>query len=274
MTTVATLARLTRYPVKSLQGEQLDAGELRPDGVDGDRLHAFRDLATGRIASAKQPRPWRALLDLTAETDGREVLVRTQTGERWSIDDPRLCDLVTARTARRVEVVTARPGHLGSYDSTWPEVEGVSLAGPRQFGMALRTDAVRFVDVAGLHVITTATLDKLEELSPGSVADARRFRPNLVLDTGQVPPSFLEDDWVGEVLQVGERARIRITTRAPRCVMTTVEQPGLGHDTGILRAAATNRQPFERVGTLACAGVYAEVVVPGPVRIADPVVLA
>ena len=273
MTVVGTLARLTRYPVKSLQGEPLAAGELRPDGLDGDRRFAFRDLDTGRIASAKQPRPWRALLDLAAATDGDDVVVQTPTGQRLPIGDPQLCDVVTGLTGRRVEVVTASPDHLGSYDSTWPEVEGVTLAGPREFAMALRTDAVRFVDVAGLHVITTATLAQLEQASPGSVADPRRFRPNLVLDTGEVAASFLEDAWVGQVLQLGERARIRITSKAPRCVMTTVEQPGLWHDPGILRAAATNRQRFAGVGTLACAGTYAEVVTPGRVSVGDRVVV-
>lgn len=272
MTDIGTVASLTRYPVKSLQGEPLDSGELRRDGVHGDRLYAFRDLDTGRIASAKQPRPWRALLDLTAATDGEDVVVRSEAGDGWTIDDPGLCDAVAALTGRRVEVVTASSDQLGSYDSAWPEVEGVSLAGTREFAMALDTDAVRFVDVAGLHAITTATLALLEQVSPGSLADPRRFRPNLVLDTGDVPPSFLEDAWVDRELRIGDTATIRLMTRAPRCVMTTVEQPGLRHDPGILRAAATNRQRFD-VGTLACAGVYAEVVAPGPVQVDDPVTL-
>jgi uncharacterized protein len=75
------------------------------------------------------------------------------------------------------------------------------------------------------------------------------------------------------VLRIGDAAGIRLTTRAPRCVMTTVEQPGLPHDPGILRAAATNRQHFRGVGTLACAGAYAEVVTAGPVQVGDTVTL-
>jgi len=273
MTVVATISSLTRYPVKSLQGEPLDTGEIQRGGIHGDRQFAFRDLDTGRIASAKQPRPWRALLDLTASTDDSDVVVHWPTGERRPIGDPGLCDAVTALTGRRVELVSASPERLGSYASTWPEVEGVTLVGPREFPMALGTDAVRFVDVAGLHVITTATLQQLEATSTGSTADPRRFRPNLVLDTGDVAPSFHEDAWIGRLLRVGDTASIRLTARAPRCVMTTVEQPGLTHDPGILRAAATNRHRFKGIGTLACAGAYAEVVAPGPVRVGDPVAL-
>ena len=273
MAVVARVASLTRYPVKSLQGEPLDDATLRRDGVEGDRRFAFRDLDTGRIASAKQPRPWRALLDLSARTDGDEVLISRPSGGDLSLEDPAICDTVADLTGRRVEVVAASPDHLGSYTSTWPEVHGVTLKGPREFAMASGTDAVRFVDVAGLHVITTATLALLERASPGSTADARRFRPNLVLDTDDAPPSFLEDGWIGRVLRIGDTARIRLSTKAPRCVMTTVEQPGLANDLGILRAAATNRRHFPGLGSLACAGAYAEVVTPGRVRVGDPVSL-
>ncbi len=273
MTVVGRIAGLSRYPVKSLQGEDLEVATLRSDGVEGDRRFAFRDLETGRVASAKQPRPWRALLDVAARTVESDVVIRPPSGEERSLEDPRVCDEVGALTGRRVEVVEARAEHLGSYDSTWPEVEGVTLSGPREFAMALGTEAVRFVDVAGLHLITTATLARLEQQSPGSHADARRFRPNLVVDTGDAPASFLEDTWTDRVLRVGEAARIWLRTKAPRCVMTTVQQPGLDHDPGILRAAATNRKTFAGVGTLACAGVYAEVRTPGTVRLGDPVAL-
>jgi uncharacterized protein len=273
VTVVATIAELTRYPVKSLQGERVGAVQLRTDGVDGDRRFAFRDLDTGLIATAKQPRPWRSLLDLAVRTAGPEVLVRLPAGVEVSIGDPQVCAAVTAATGRRVEVVTAERAHLGSYGSTWPEVDGVTLSGQREFAVALGTDAVRFVDVAALHVVTTATLAQLRAASPDSAVDPRRFRPNIVLDTGPAPPSFLEDSWVGRLLRIGATTAIRLTTRAPRCVMTTVAQPGLDHDPGILRAAATNRHRFHGLGTLACAGAYAEVVTPGLVSTGDEVVL-
>ena len=85
MQTVGTVASLARYPVKSLQGETVETVALREDGVDGDRRFAFRDLETGRIASAKQPRPWRALLDLAARHETDRVLVRTPSGDELPI---------------------------------------------------------------------------------------------------------------------------------------------------------------------------------------------
>jgi uncharacterized protein len=273
MHTVGTVASLARYPVKSLQGETLGTVMLHKDGVHGDRRFAFRDIETGRIASAKQPRPWRALLDLAAWHDTDRVCVRAPSGDEFLIENPALCEMVTGLTGRAVEMVAANPDDLGSYDSSWPEVDGVTLSGAHEFPMAMATKAVRFVDVAGLHVVTTATLAQLEQASPGSTADLRRFRPNLVVDTGDVPSAFLEDAWVGGILRIGDTAEIRLSSRAPRCVMTAVEQPDLEHDPGILRAAATNRHDFPGIGTLACAGAYAEVATPGLVRIGDPISL-
>ena len=50
-TNVGTLARLWRFPVKSMQGEQLEHAELLPPGLLGDRAFALIDVATGRVVS-------------------------------------------------------------------------------------------------------------------------------------------------------------------------------------------------------------------------------
>ena len=43
-----------RYPVKSLQGERLEAAIVEPDGLLGDRRWGIRDLATGRILTGRR----------------------------------------------------------------------------------------------------------------------------------------------------------------------------------------------------------------------------
>ena len=43
-----------RYPVKSLQGEALDASVVERDGLEGDRLWGIRDGRTGRILTARR----------------------------------------------------------------------------------------------------------------------------------------------------------------------------------------------------------------------------
>lgn len=264
------LVDIIRYPVKSMQGEPIDQGQLAHDGLEGDRTFAVHDLDTGKIASAKQPRHWRALLDCRARGQGDNLVVQLPDGPEHKVTEPALTEQLAHLTGRHVRLQRAQPGRLGSYDSTWP-LDDLTLTGNREFPMALTTDAVRFVDVAALHVITTATLARLEQLSPRSTATPRRFRPNLVIDTGDVVPAFHEDTWVGQTLRIGPEAEIRITLRTPRCVMTTVEQDGLPHDPDVLRAAANNRHRFPNVGTQACAGVYAEITTPGPIALGDPI---
>ena len=41
------VAELWRYPVKSLQGEQLDSVSVNRDGLEGDRRFAIYDVVTG-----------------------------------------------------------------------------------------------------------------------------------------------------------------------------------------------------------------------------------
>ncbi|GAA3135078.1 MOSC N-terminal beta barrel domain-containing protein [Nonomuraea salmonea] len=76
---------LRRYPVKSMLGEELAESVVSERGLAGDRARAVLDVATGKIASAKNPRLWRRLLTLEgarvpgdaelSELLGREVRV-------------------------------------------------------------------------------------------------------------------------------------------------------------------------------------------------------
>ena len=52
------VAALWRYPVKSMQGEELNATEVTVAGLLGDRRFAVVDPATGKVAGAKNPRKW------------------------------------------------------------------------------------------------------------------------------------------------------------------------------------------------------------------------
>ncbi|HET8723892.1 MAG TPA: MOSC N-terminal beta barrel domain-containing protein [Anaeromyxobacteraceae bacterium] len=50
------IAELWRYPVKSMAGEPLEAAELGPHGVAGDRILAVFDRAGGIVTSRSRPR--------------------------------------------------------------------------------------------------------------------------------------------------------------------------------------------------------------------------
>jgi uncharacterized protein len=268
--TVGTVRELVRYPVKSLQGETLPEVAVNHHGLEHDRAYAVRDLATGKVASAKQPNPWAALLDCGARYD-RGLCVTLPDGRERSLADGELDAALSGLVGREVAVVGAARDRLGTYESQWPRVPGVSLEGEHEFPVAMATEAVSFVDLAAIHLLTTASLRRLQQLAGSATVDPRRFRPNLVIDTGE-QADFLEDTWVDRRLRVGE-AELQVTLRTPRCVMPTLAQPGLAHEPAVLRAAATNRHDVGGVGAFACAGVYAEVVTPGAVRLDDPVEL-
>ncbi|MFO0953430.1 MAG: MOSC N-terminal beta barrel domain-containing protein [Isosphaeraceae bacterium] len=49
------VAALWRYPVKSMKGEDLDAVDVTPSGLLGDRAFALIDVETGCAASGEEP---------------------------------------------------------------------------------------------------------------------------------------------------------------------------------------------------------------------------
>ena len=60
------VARLRRYPVKSMLGEELRSADVSADGIAGDRAFGLIHDETGKVVSAKNPRLWRAMLTFTA----------------------------------------------------------------------------------------------------------------------------------------------------------------------------------------------------------------
>ncbi|MEV0678854.1 MOSC N-terminal beta barrel domain-containing protein [Actinosynnema sp. NPDC050436] len=94
-------------------------------------------------------------------------------------------------------------------------------------------------------------------------ADERRFRPNVLVDTG-AGSGFAEDEWVGATVAVGE-AVLRIDREDRRCGVVSVDPDTAHRDPAVLRAIATRNDM-----TL---GVYATVVLPGRITVGDPVAL-
>ncbi|HEU0248319.1 MAG TPA: MOSC domain-containing protein [Gaiellaceae bacterium] len=145
----------------------------------------------------------------------------------------------------------------------WPDMEGLDY---RDTVTDFELPAGTFFDLAVVHLLTTATIERLRALYPEGRFEVRRFRPNIVVATGPDQQGFAENDWIGHTLAVGHEVRLRITGPCPRCVMTTLSQGDLPKDPGILRAAAQHNE--------ANVGVYAEVIAGGTTRRGDPVMLA
>lgn len=269
MTVVGTLARINRFPVKSMQGEALDEVELTDVGIPEDRQWALRDIESGRIVSAKLPRRFGAILSCAASGTGHEARVRLPDGDELGIGDPALRIALEALFGRTMALEEAA-GAPATYGSEWPEIEGLTLAGEIDFPTNLAPGTSGFVDVDVLHILTTASLAELARR--GDVdADERRFRPSLLIDTGDAA-GFVEHDWEGATLRVGD-AEILVGDATPRCVMTTVAQPGLERDAGVLQAIAAHNRRSNDFGTFACLGAYATVARPGRIRTGDEVTI-
>lgn len=252
---------LWRYPVKSMMGEELNAAEVTERGLVGDRQFAVVDTETGKIAGAKNPRKWGNFFDFRAVYDESAVRITLPDGTVATSEQPELPRILSNALGREVAFAQAQTGQESSAEEYWPDMEGLEH---RDTVTDWELPPGTFFDLAIIHLLTTATIERLRALYPAGRFDVRRFRPNIVV--ASEGDGFLENDWVGRTVSLGEEVRLRITEPCPRCVMTTLAQYDLPKDPGILRTAARHNQ--------ANVGVYAEVVAGGTVRRGDAVKLA
>lgn len=290
---VGSVAALWRFPVKSMQGERLDAAEVDRGGVVGDRTHALLDTETGKVVCAKSLRLFPGVLECRAALAARpgagdgpaRVRIELPDGRSLAAGEGDLDAELSAHFGRGVRLLDSAPADF-TIDQYVPDIAGADAAGRRdvmtsqKLGAALYAElgvdspvpAGSFFDLFPISVITTSTLASLGALAPESRFDERRFRMNLVLDTPA--PGFPENEWVGRALAIGERVRLRVTLLDPRCVMTTVAQGDLPRDAGVLRALVEhNRLQLGEWGSYPCAGVYAVVERAGRVRVGDAVTI-
>ena len=260
---------LWRYPVKSMLGEELNSAEVTERGLVGDRQFAVVDRESGKIAGAKNPRKWGNFFDFRAAYSEPpragsalpEVRVTLPDGSHATSEQPDLEQTLSQALGREVAFARAQSDRGDKAEEYWPDMEGLDFR-DTVTDFTLREGT--FFDLGVVHLLTTGTIDRLGELYPEGRFETRRFRPNIVVSTAE--RGFVEDDWIGQTVAIGDEVRLEITGPCGRCVMTTPSQGDLPKDPGILRTAAQNNE--------ANVGVYAGVVAGGTIRLGDSVRVA
>lgn len=226
------VAQLWRYPVKSMQGESVGSLDLDGERVPGDREWGVRDSVTGSVLTA---RTTGALLHAYARLDGDSVRIELPDGRQVRDSDGQADLILSSYVGQPVHLAHAESDEQAAFampDARWRSMPG------------------SFNDGNPVHLLTTASLRAAGALHPDGVWDARRFRPNVVIDADG--EDFAEDAWgtirIGEVL-------LEVIKRTTRCPMTARAQPGLDDDLTVLKTLTRNRE--------AKLGVYARVRVPG-----------
>jgi uncharacterized protein YcbX len=264
---LGSVVSLWRYPVKSMMGEELNATEVTERGLLGDRAYALVDISDGKVATAKNPRKLPRLFDFRATVieparaaaKAPRVRIALPDGTTVTSDQGDLNQILSNALNREVTLGAAQRGAVNA-EEYWPDMDGLDH---RDTVTDFTLPEETFFDCIMVHLLTTATLDRLRELYPQGRFEVRRFRPNIVVQLGSSEKSFAENAWVGHTLVIGTAVRLYITSPCGRCVMTTLAQGDPSRDPGILRTAAQHNQVN--------VGVYAAVERGGTIRRGNPV---
>jgi len=181
------VTNITRYPVKSMRGEALEAVDVGFTGLPIDRAFAFVQ------EGVHSPFPW-----LTGRECPQLLQCQPVVGEgRWP----------------EMRVITPE----GDFALAAPEFRAKLLEWSGK-SASLHSDYRGCQDVAYVSVISTATIRALTEAA-GVENDHRRFRMNFVVDLGDEP--FAENAWCGKQVSIGG-ATIAVHEPDRRCNMITL----------------------------------------------------
>jgi uncharacterized protein YcbX len=207
------LVGVWRYPVKSMQGEALDAVQLVASGLAGDRRYAVQVHDSGLVLSAK--REGRLLMARAATDD--PLRISLPSGETLLDLGPATDCALSSWLGRRVRLIEADCESVPTFESQIDEADDASPS------VTWQGRPGAFVDSTPVHLLTTASLRAFRAERPDLDWNVARFRPNLLVEADS--DERVEDAWVGRRCRIGD-AQLEIIKRCTRCVMVTRTQPG------------------------------------------------
>jgi uncharacterized protein YcbX len=234
LNSIGRITEIWRYPISSLGGERIASTIVTDAGIVGDRQFALVDDATGVPAAPEKHARWRKALHLQARCVAGELPTITFP------DGP--CCAVNDRALNAL---------LSDY---FEFAVAIAANGPIDGHPDFRRTEHRHMHFP-IHVLTTASLQHVAELRQVEAVDVRRFRPTVLIETGDIR-GFAEKQWIGQSLHLGAVA-LRAVEETTRCGMTFIPQPGIEDDPEILRTILRNNRrhlglncSVESIGTL------------------------
>ena len=272
----ASVLNIYRYPVKSMMGETLNEADIGEAGIVGDRSWAVRDEKRGGIRGGKKiPQ----LMTLAAQSGTTAPLITAPDGDSASASSEGINEWLSDKLNHPVTLWPLLPAdQLNHYRRGAPDTEDFEQELRTVFGrlpeeplpdltgfeelLEFESPPGTYFDAFSLSIMSQQSLATMNQLDGESLFDARRFRPNLLVDIPDTDHPFPEQAWVGKTLSIGS-VKLKIETTCPRCSMTTHGFSDLPQDTHIMRKLVANSE-----GNL---GIYASVLQAGTVSSGDSV---
>jgi uncharacterized protein YcbX len=245
-------------------------------GVLGDRAWALRDQRTGRIVNAKRVPDllWFRVTyeaEPTLESSGL-VRIETPGGDTIYAGQENASARISGILGRPVCLENSvRPDEKTSIDrdTVFGDVPVSQMKPdwtPETMPDYFQLKGGTFLEIGAVFLLASGSVEHLRDLQGGTaLIDRRRFRPNFYINTGLTSGRFIEDDWLGRNLTVGDSVVLGEFAPTLWCVGSALAQEELPRDPSILRTIARGHQ--------GCLGVYGSVVSGGLVRVGDPVIL-
>ena len=284
---VGTITAIWRYPVKSMAGELIARGAFGALGLAGVRGWALRDEEAGEIRGAKRlPKLMQCEARYLEEPVDGSIPVaemRLPSGERVTTNDPGAAAQMSELLGRKLTLWSRQPksdlDHYRRSSTTkfedelrymFARVEGESQPDLSNIPAPLIAELLQFTSPLGtyfdafpLTILTTAMMAELGRLNTAARFEPMRFRPNLVIDTGDAQ-GFAEFEWCGKTVHIGTTI-IDVVIPTVRCSMTTQATGVLPKDPSVLRTIV--RESGQNCG------VYCNVVKAGAIAVGDAVEL-
>jgi uncharacterized protein YcbX len=286
MQVIGKVKEIWRYPVKSMAGERMQRANVSARGIYGDRGWAIRDEKAGEIRNArKMP----ALLHCTAvylrepnADDAPPAQITLPNGTTFRSDSAEASEKLSELLGRSVSIWPLQPASERDFlKRAAPDNPDIRVEMREVFGrleneplpdfstlpaqiLEFTSPFGTFFDAFPFNVLTTASLITLASRNPTADFDSRRFRPNVLIETESDIEGLAESEWSGRTLRIGA-TRIKVEMPTVRCVIPTLDQPGVKKDPSVLRTIV--RDAAQNLGA------YATIATAGTIALGDQVTL-